>query len=55
MYELNERDDSKKNFQEVEILAKFSSKPIRQLPFHKNFMGFKKFQFFVTKGRKISM
>ena len=42
--------DSKDFYQEVGSLAKFSPKPICNKPFHKNFVGFEKLQFFKSKG-----
>ena len=41
--------DSKDFYQEVRPLAKFSPKPICNMPFHRNFVGFGKLQSFESK------
>jgi hypothetical protein len=42
--------DSKGIFQEVEALAIFPLKSTCNVPFHRNFIGFGKLQFFKSKG-----
>ena len=41
--------DSKESFQEVGALAKFPPKSTCNVPFHRNFIGFRKLQSFKSK------
>jgi hypothetical protein len=43
--------DSKGIFQEVRALAIFPPKSTCNVPFHRNFIGFKKLQSFESKGK----
>jgi hypothetical protein len=43
--------DSKEIFQEVRALAKFPPKSTCIVPFHRNFIGFRKLQSFKSKGQ----
>ncbi len=43
--------DSKEIFQEVGALAKFPPKSTWNMPFHRNFIGFRKLQSFESKGQ----